>query len=69
MNPVPLWGLPPQDLAQHRNHGGGLNDINYNDFVDALDDFNRDEFMDILNGIREEEAQALGRGRGNAWDF
>lgn len=69
VNPVPLWGLPLQDPGQHGNRGGGLNDINYNDFVDAFDDFNRDDFMDILNGMREEEARAVGRGRGSVWDF
>lgn len=69
VNPVPLWGSPPRGLAQDRNHGAGLDDINYNDFVDALDDFNRDDFMDILDGIREEEARGLGRAPGNPWDF
>lgn len=69
VDPVPVWGYPLRDQAQYRNHGGGLNDINYNDFVDALDDFNRDDFMDILNGIKEEDARGFGRAQGDAWDF
>ncbi|KUI68591.1 hypothetical protein VM1G_03842 [Cytospora mali] len=69
VDPVPLWPYPPRDLEQHGDHGGGFNELDYNDFVEAIDEFNRDEFMEILNGLSREEAQGLGGARGGGWNF
>lgn len=69
LNPVHLSEFLPREQAGRRDQGGGLNDINYNDFMEALNDFDRDGFMDILNDMRREEARNLGGARGNAWDF